>query len=64
MKSYQNISVIQNTWTGLDFFIPINFTGNIMITKKAKDFIEKNNFENYQITIDKESNFDFYNPNI
>lgn len=63
LKSYKNISVIEKTWTGLDFFIPINFVGNIMITKKVKDFIETNNFENCQITIDKESKHDFYDPN-
>ena len=62
LKSYQRISVIENTWTGLDLFIPINFSGNILITKKAKEFIENNSFQNYQITIDKESKFDFYNP--
>ncbi len=61
VKSHECISIIESTWTGLDFFIPINFSGNIMITEKAKNMIESNSFENYEIIEDVVAKYDAYN---
>ena len=54
-ESYSSIVVKSDTWTGKDFFIPINFPGNIMLTMAARTFIEENEFTNVRISLDKDS---------
>lgn len=59
-QTYDRIVFKNETLTDLDFFIPINFVGNIIISEKAKDFIETNNFTNVKLTADFETKYDIY----
>lgn len=53
-QTYDNINIKEKTLTDYDFFITVNFVGNILITERAKDFIENNNFTNVKLTpVDK-----------
>lgn len=59
-QTYDKIAFEAKTLTGLDFFIAINFVGNIIISEKAKDFIETNNFSNVKLTLDFETKHDIF----
>ena len=48
-ESYDSIHLIPETVEHYDFFIPINFVGNITISERAKEFIETNKFTNVLI---------------
>ncbi len=48
-ESYDSIHLISETVENYDFFIPINFVGNITISERAKKFIEENQFTNVLI---------------
>lgn len=60
-QTYKSIVVKAQTLTDNDFFIPINFVGNIMITERAKTFIEQNEFTNVVLTVDNEAKHDIFN---
>jgi hypothetical protein len=49
-ESYSNIAIRPDTIVASDFFIPINFAGNIMLTSAAKTFIEEGKFTNVKLT--------------
>lgn len=59
-QTYNKIIFKEVTLTDLDFFIPINFVGNIITSEKAKDFIETNNFSNVKLTADFEAKHDIF----
>jgi hypothetical protein len=59
-QSYEKIILKQETLTKNDFFIPINFAGNIIVTDRAKEFIEGNQFTNVQLTPDFEAKHDIF----
>jgi hypothetical protein len=46
LKSLSRIVLERDTWTGEDFFIPINLCGTILVTQKAADTIRKHKFTN------------------
>lgn len=60
-QTYNKIEFKKETLTDLDFFIPINFVGNIIVSEKAKEFIETNNFSNVKLTADFEAKHDIFN---
>ncbi|MES2796125.1 MAG: hypothetical protein V4683_09175 [Bacteroidota bacterium] len=59
-QAYNKIAFRQETLTDLDFFIAINFVGNIIISERAKDFIEANNFTNVTLTPDFDAKHDIF----
>lgn len=59
-QTYDKIVFKQETLTDLDFFIAINFVGNIIISEKAEDFIKTNNFSNVILTPDFEAKHDIF----
>lgn len=59
-QTYDKIIFKKETLTDLDFFIAINFVGNIIVSEKAKDFIETNNFSNVKLTPDFEAKHDIF----
>ncbi len=59
-QTYNKIEFKKETLTDLDFFIPINFVGNIIVSEKAKEFIETNNFSNVKLTADFEAKHDIF----
>ena len=61
-RSYDRVTIKESTWDGLDFFMPINFTGNIMITERTRNFIDENSFKNYKIIKDIDARYDIYKP--
>lgn len=54
-QTYNKIVFKKETLTDLDFFIAINFVGNIIVSEKTKDFLETNNFTNVILTPDFEA---------
>ena len=59
-KTYDKIVFKQETLTDFDFFIAINFVGNIILTERAKEFIETNEFTNVKLTQDFEAKHDIF----
>ncbi|WP_126974135.1 hypothetical protein [Gynurincola endophyticus] len=59
-EKYQKIVFKKETLTKNDFFIPINFPGNIMLSQNAKAFLEINDFSNYQLVPDYEAKENIY----
>jgi hypothetical protein len=59
-QTYEKIVFKQDTLTDYDFFIAINFVGNIMLSERAKDFIEINKFTNVELTTDYETKHDIF----
>lgn len=59
-QTYERIVFKQQTITNNDFFIAINFIGNIIVTEKAKKFIESNKFTNVILTPDYEAKHDIF----
>jgi len=59
-QSYNKVAFKEETLTDLDFFIPINFVGNIIVSEKAKEFMETNNFSNVKLTADFEAKHDIF----
>ncbi|WP_207427628.1 hypothetical protein [Pedobacter sp. SYSU D00535] len=59
-QTYEKVVLKQETLTQNDFFIPINFTGNIMVTERAKEFIDRNQFTNVQLTPDFDAKHDIF----
>ena len=59
-QSYKSIVFKTRTLTDFDFFIPINFVGNIMLTERAKTFIEQNKFTNVILTAHTEAKHDIF----
>ena len=59
-QTYDKIVIKQDTLTDYDFFIAINFIGNVMVTERAKSFIHTNNFTNVILTKDFEAKHDIF----
>ena len=49
-KTVDGLSVGLDEWDGSDMFCFTNWAGNIIVTQKVKDIIEKGNFKNIQFT--------------
>lgn len=60
-QTYDKIVIKEETLSNFDFFIPVNFVGNIMVTEKAKEFIATNSFTNIKLTADLEAKHDIFN---
>ena len=59
LKSISKIVLEPNTWSGEDFFIPINLSGTICLSENAKEIINKYEFTNCNVIPLEEWNLTF-----
>jgi len=58
--SYERVVVDTDSWTGEDFFIAVNFPGTILLSDRAREFIERNDFTNCQVVPCEQASFAFF----
>ena len=59
-ESYSKIAIKADSKPNSDFFIPINFAGNIILSAKGKTFIEENKFTNVIIISADVAKYDMF----
>jgi hypothetical protein len=57
LTSFERVVVDESTWQGEDFFRPINGS-NYLLSQKAKDWFDKNQFENVSMPLAIEFSYD------
>jgi hypothetical protein len=59
MKRIERLVINEATWTGEDVFMTGNLFGSILASQRFVDFVETNNFSNFQFIAQKDYHFDF-----
>lgn len=58
-RSHQRVVIEQGTWAGADFFYPLNLSGTLVLSERARSFVERHGFTNCIVTPAEEYGYSF-----
>jgi len=57
---YERVVIDADSWTGEDLFYAINLPGSILLSERAREFIERHDFMNAQVIECEKAGFSFF----
>lgn len=60
LRSWRRVVLDERTWAGHDFFIPINFAGTLIVSDRARLFLERVGFTNFRAIPCADASYSFY----